>query len=521
MSELTTQGRKRIAEGNFALPGRRYPIHDRAHARNALARIAQRGTAAEKKQVQAAVHAKYPNIGDEKTAGMEKEALWPLLIPAAAAALPMLGLLRHNPTLRYNIGGQRYNSFNDALPNFQEGDVVITRHNQGLLPSKNTIQGHADVLFRSLEDDRYSHVTGQQDPAMGRRLDAILVPMKTDDFEGRMGEEHPTDPLAHRVDWRPDIAHLRPDAPAHEVDAFHKDIQDYASKIDAYDAAMSNALKKRYNQYKIQFDPNANAKADVSKLRSAFKGRMQSGTPSTAAGINDILGFGPGADPSKDPLAIRFTQTLKKLENPDAFAEEMIGKSGIDALFGQRTDEIPFQEIVDHIKKTPLLDDCPLGRCTTAPAYFANKHFTGGSGIDKPLEHIAPADFLYSKRFKPVGYSYQNRFEEMPFGRPPGGTGPGGTPSPDAPSGGFGLYFKAPKSPSRIFSDPNMKARIAASAVLGGTAALGTGLAAWAMKDRRPWHKRFRSHVVAGEYSKAGKALREGAMLAIKKLGLR
>lgn len=31
MARLTTRGRKRVKEGNFALPGRRYPIHDRSH----------------------------------------------------------------------------------------------------------------------------------------------------------------------------------------------------------------------------------------------------------------------------------------------------------------------------------------------------------------------------------------------------------------------------------------------------------------------------------------------------------
>jgi len=61
-NELTTSARKRISTGNFALPGRRYPIHDEAHARNALARVAQYGTSSEKKQVRSAVASKYPGI---------------------------------------------------------------------------------------------------------------------------------------------------------------------------------------------------------------------------------------------------------------------------------------------------------------------------------------------------------------------------------------------------------------------------------------------------------------------------
>jgi len=48
---------------SFALPGKRkYRIDDAAHARNALARVAQHGTAAEKTRVRAAVRRKYPSI---------------------------------------------------------------------------------------------------------------------------------------------------------------------------------------------------------------------------------------------------------------------------------------------------------------------------------------------------------------------------------------------------------------------------------------------------------------------------
>lgn len=63
---LTGKGRGQIKEKNFALPGRRYPIHDAAHARNALARIAQHGTPAEQKVVKAKVEKKYPGIEQEE-----------------------------------------------------------------------------------------------------------------------------------------------------------------------------------------------------------------------------------------------------------------------------------------------------------------------------------------------------------------------------------------------------------------------------------------------------------------------
>jgi hypothetical protein len=74
-AELTTHGRNQIAAHNFALSGGRYPIHDEAHARNALARVAQFGTAEEQAEVRAAVRAKYPGIdvsGSGETQALEK-----------------------------------------------------------------------------------------------------------------------------------------------------------------------------------------------------------------------------------------------------------------------------------------------------------------------------------------------------------------------------------------------------------------------------------------------------------------
>jgi len=63
MSKLTAAARKHIPAKNFAGPDRSYPIEDANHARNALARVSQFGSAAVKARVRAAVHRKYPNIG--------------------------------------------------------------------------------------------------------------------------------------------------------------------------------------------------------------------------------------------------------------------------------------------------------------------------------------------------------------------------------------------------------------------------------------------------------------------------
>jgi len=63
MAKLTTAARKRLPASTFALPGRRYPLPDRSHAANALARVSQHGTPAEKAKVRAAVHRRYPTMG--------------------------------------------------------------------------------------------------------------------------------------------------------------------------------------------------------------------------------------------------------------------------------------------------------------------------------------------------------------------------------------------------------------------------------------------------------------------------
>lgn len=63
MAVLTTKARKAIPTKSFAEPGKRaYPIEDIAHARNALARVSQFGSDAEKAQVRTAVYKKYPEL---------------------------------------------------------------------------------------------------------------------------------------------------------------------------------------------------------------------------------------------------------------------------------------------------------------------------------------------------------------------------------------------------------------------------------------------------------------------------
>ena len=63
----STKERKKLSKKSFALPEKRkYPIPDKAHARNALARVAQHGSPAEQKKVRAGVKKRYPSLDDGK-----------------------------------------------------------------------------------------------------------------------------------------------------------------------------------------------------------------------------------------------------------------------------------------------------------------------------------------------------------------------------------------------------------------------------------------------------------------------
>ena len=73
MSKLTSSERRHLPESDFVYPhghqhagkkaGGAYPIPDASHARNALARVSQYGSAQEKARVRAKVHARYPGMG--------------------------------------------------------------------------------------------------------------------------------------------------------------------------------------------------------------------------------------------------------------------------------------------------------------------------------------------------------------------------------------------------------------------------------------------------------------------------
>ena len=69
MAKLSYSERKHLSKKEFAVPSKReggkggYPIPDKSHARNALARVSQFGSPSEKAQVRSKVHRKFPDIG--------------------------------------------------------------------------------------------------------------------------------------------------------------------------------------------------------------------------------------------------------------------------------------------------------------------------------------------------------------------------------------------------------------------------------------------------------------------------
>lgn len=69
MARLTTKQRKKLPGSAFAGPDRSYPVNDPSHARAALSRVSQFGTAALKAKVRAKVRQKYPDIGEKMQGG--------------------------------------------------------------------------------------------------------------------------------------------------------------------------------------------------------------------------------------------------------------------------------------------------------------------------------------------------------------------------------------------------------------------------------------------------------------------
>lgn len=75
MAKLKKGQRKKLPASSFAYPAqRKYPIHDRSHARNALARAASSKTSGTYAHVAAAVNRRYPGMAKGKTKAKRRKA---------------------------------------------------------------------------------------------------------------------------------------------------------------------------------------------------------------------------------------------------------------------------------------------------------------------------------------------------------------------------------------------------------------------------------------------------------------
>ena len=76
MAKLTSKQVTKMPKSEFAIPEKRkYPIPDKSHAANALARVEQFGTPAEKKEVVKAVAKKFPEMAKNSSVPAVKKAV--------------------------------------------------------------------------------------------------------------------------------------------------------------------------------------------------------------------------------------------------------------------------------------------------------------------------------------------------------------------------------------------------------------------------------------------------------------
>ena len=135
--KLSYKERQNLSKGEFALPGKgggpegkqggSYPIPDESHARNALARVSQHGTPAEKAKVKAAVERKFPGIKVSESKAAEEGDR--------------------------DVGSDAYANYVKDITPGQEADTAVTGKNatQGSIQSKKNTDRHARL--RGLEDE--------------------------------------------------------------------------------------------------------------------------------------------------------------------------------------------------------------------------------------------------------------------------------------------------------------------------------------------------------------------------------
>jgi hypothetical protein len=122
MAKLTAAGRKQIPTGSFALPGRRYPINDAAHARNALARGAQHASSSELATIKSRVKAKFP--------GIQVGARLPMQTGLTTGESPAFPKPRKGFAASHtaaNLGGSGSTQMGARMPGLQKGEAEYHR----------------------------------------------------------------------------------------------------------------------------------------------------------------------------------------------------------------------------------------------------------------------------------------------------------------------------------------------------------------------------------------------------------
>ena len=135
--KLSYKERQGLSKSQFALPGKgegpegkqggSYPIPDESHARNALARVSQHGSEAEKRKVKSAVEKKFPDI----EVGESKEA----------------------EAGERDVGTDAYADYVKGITPGQTADAAVTGKNamKGSIQSKKNTDRHARL--KGLEDE--------------------------------------------------------------------------------------------------------------------------------------------------------------------------------------------------------------------------------------------------------------------------------------------------------------------------------------------------------------------------------
>ena len=142
--DLSYKERQDMSSSQFALPGKgegpegkqggSYPIPDESHARNALARVSQHGSEAEKAKVRRAVSSKYPNI--------------------------KIGESKETEAGERDFGSDAYTDYVKGLTPGQEADSAVTGKNakkESSISKKNTdekakLAGLDDEYVPTLEE---------------------------------------------------------------------------------------------------------------------------------------------------------------------------------------------------------------------------------------------------------------------------------------------------------------------------------------------------------------------------------